>query len=82
MEKWQKHNKTSQTRVIRSAVSQQVTKRQQWTDTKAWQTQDINNTKFNDPQKKYRLEMISKIFLLKGSNQFHGANLTLSSDVD
>ena len=40
------------------ALSFQVTTRQQWTDTKAWQTQDINNT--NDPQKKYRLETVSK----------------------
>ena len=26
--------------------------------------------------------MVSKIFLLEGLNQFHSANLTLSSDVD
>ena len=44
------------------------------------QTQNINNT--NDPQKKYRLETVSKIILLEGLNRFHGANLTLSSDED
>ena len=44
--------------------------RQQWTDAKAWQTQDINNT--NDPQKKYRLVgMVSKNILLEGLNRFH-----------
>ena len=36
----------------------------------------------NDPQKKYRLGTISKKFLMEGLNQFHGANLTLSSEVD
>ena len=41
---------------------------------------DINNT--NDPQKKYRLGMVSKNILLEGLNRFHSANLTLSSDVD
>ena len=41
-----------------------------------------------DPQKKYRLGTVSKDILLEGFNQleglnqFHGANLTLSSDVD
>ena len=30
----------------------------------------------NDPQKKYRLGTVSKIILLEGLNQFHGANLT------
>ena len=34
---------------MRSVLFQQVTTRQQWTDAKAWQTQDINNT--NDSQK-------------------------------
>ena len=43
------------------------------------QTQDINNT--NDPQKKYHFWTVKNI-LLEGFNQFHGANLTLSSDVD
>ena len=50
------------------------------TNAKAWQTQEINNT--NDPKKKYSLETVSKIVLLEGLNQFHGANLTLISDVD
>ena len=27
----------------------------------------------NDPQKKYRLETVSKNILLEGLNQFHGA---------
>ena len=53
-EKWQKLNKTSQTRANRLALSQQVTTGQQWTDTKAWQTQGINKT--NDPQKSTALE--------------------------
>ena len=36
-------------------------------------TQDINNT--NDPQKKYRLGMVSKNILLEEFNQFYFANL-------
>ena len=36
----------------------------------------------NDPQKKYRLRIVSKNILQEGFNRFHGANLTLSSDVD
>ena len=36
----------------------------------------------NDPQKKYRLGTISKNILPQGLNQFHSANLTLSSEVD
>ena len=36
----------------------------------------------NGPQKKYCLGMVSKNILLEGLNRFHGANLTLSSDVD
>ena len=36
----------------------------------------------NDPQKKYRLGTVSKNILLEGSNKFHGANLSLDSDVD
>ena len=36
----------------------------------------------NDPQKKYRLQTVSKNILLEGLNWFHGASLTLSSDVD
>ena len=43
-----------------------MTTRQQNTDAKAWQTQDINNT--NDPQKKYRLRTFSKNILLKGNS--------------
>ena len=60
---------TSQTRAKRSALSQQVTTRQQWTDAEAWQTQDINKT--NDPQK-YCLGTVCKNILLEGLNRFHG----------
>ena len=35
----------------------------------------------NDPQKKYHLGMVSENILLECLNLFHGANLTLSSDV-
>ena len=35
----------------------------------------------NDPQRSTALEW-SVFFLLEGLNRFHGANLTLSSDVD
>ena len=35
-----------------------------WTDAKAWETQDTNNT--NDPQKKYGLGTVSKDILLEG----------------
>ena len=35
----------------------------------------------NDPQNKYRLGKVSKN-ILEGLNRFHGANLTLSLDVD
>ena len=52
---------------------------QQWTDAKAYQTQDIDNT--NDSQKKYHLGTVSKNILLAGLNGLHGANLTLSWDV-
>ena len=31
---------------------------------------------------KHRLGAVSKILLPEGFNQFHGANLTLNSDVD
>ena len=41
--------------------------------------ESMSNT--NDPQKKYRLGTVSKNSLLEGLNRFHGANLTLSSDV-
>ena len=69
--KWEsdKTQLNSQTRAKKSALSQQVITRQQWTDAKAWQTQDIDNT--NDPQKKYRLRTVGKNILLKGLNQFH-----------
>ena len=63
-----------------SGLSHQVTTGRQLTDAKAWETQDINNT--NDPQKKFYLGTVSKNILLEGLNWFHGANLTLSSDVD
>ena len=69
-----------QTRAKRSALFQQVTTMQQWTDAKAWQARDINNT--NDAQKKYRLGTVRKNILLEGLNRFHGGNLILSSDVD
>ena len=36
----------------------------------------------NDPHKKYTLETVSKNILLKGLNQFYGANLALNFDVD
>ena len=45
----------------------------------------ITNTRqknINDPQKKYRLGTVSKNILREGLNGFHGANLTLNSDVD
>ena len=48
--------------------------------TKAYQTQDSKN--INDPQKKSRLGTVRKNSLLEGLNRFHGANLTLNSDVD
>ena len=55
-------------RAHRSAFSQQVTTRQQWTAVKARQTQDRSNT--NDPQKKYRLNTVGKNILLEGLNHF------------
>ena len=70
------HNKTSQTRAKRSALSQQVATRQQWTDKTTWQKQK-SYTKETPPWNG-RL----KYFLLEGLNEFHGANLTFSSDVD
>ena len=48
------------------ALSKQVTRGLHWTDKKAWQTRNINNK--NDPQKKHRLGMVDKIFLLGGFN--------------
>ena len=47
-------------------LCQQVTTRLQWTDKRAWQTQNINDKK--DPQKKHRIGTVSKIFLLEGWN--------------
>ena len=41
-----------------------------------------HNKHKNDPQKKYRLGTVSKNILLECLNRFHGANLTLYSDVD
>ena len=46
---------------------------------KAQQKQDRNNIK--DPQKKHRLETVSKNILLEGLNQFYITSLTLSSAV-
>ena len=43
---------------------------EQWTDAKASETQDTN-----DPQKKYRLETVSKNILLEGLTGFHSPNL-------
>ena len=40
------------------------------------------NKNIKDPQKKYRLGTVSKIFYWRELNQFDGANLTLNSDVD
>ena len=65
---------------MRSALSQQVTPRQQCADAKAWQTQYINNTK--NPQKSTALGRSLKNILLEGLNQIHGTNLTLSLDVN
>ena len=57
-----------------------MTTRLQLTDKKAWQLWYINNK--NVPQKKHCLGTVSKkYFYLEGLNYFHGANLTLSSDV-
>ena len=36
----------------------------------------------NDPQNMYRIGTVSNNILPEGLNQFHGANLTLDSDVD
>ena len=64
-----------------SALSQQVTaSNNKQPRTVAQQPHNRNN--MNDLQKKYRLGTVSKNILLEGLNRFHGANLTLSSDVD
>ena len=49
--KWESGKNTN---ITNESLSQQATTRQQWTDAKAWQTQDINNT--NDPQISTTLE--------------------------
>ena len=36
----------------------------------------------NDPQKMYRIGTVRKNILLEGLNRFHGANITLNSDLD
>ena len=36
----------------------------------------------NYPKTKYRFGTVSNNIVLEGLNRFHGANLTLSSDVD
>ena len=74
MGKWPRYNKTSQTKVERSAPFQQVTTRYQQTDVHESITkQDRNNT--NDPQKMHRLGTVSKYtcILLEGLNWFNGA---------
>ena len=72
---WETDNvtiKTSQTRDMRSALSQQVTTRHQQKDVHENITkQDRNN--INDPQKKHRLGTFSKNILLEGLNRFNGA---------
>ena len=45
-------------------------------------TRNTRHKNTYDPQKKYHLWTVSKNILLEGLNQFHGANLTLDSDVD
>ena len=54
-----------------------MTTRQQWTDAKAWQTQDINN--IDDSQKKYRPGTVSKIFIGGPKPAPQRANLTLKA---
>ena len=72
MGKYQRHNKTSQTRAKRSALSPQVTTRHQQTDVHEIITkQDRYN--INDPQRKYRLGMVSKNILPEGLNRLNGA---------
>ena len=43
---------------------------------------NIKQKNINDSQKKYRLGTVSNNILLDGLNPFHGAKLTLYSDVD
>ena len=76
MGKWQRHNKTSQTRAKRSALSQQLTTMHQQTDVHESITkQDRNN--INNPHKKHRLGTVSKNTLLEGSNRFFQTNYRL-----
>ena len=77
---WESNTNTINITNKSQEVSHFLGDHQQWTDTKAWETQDTKNT--NDPQKKYRLGTVSKNILLESLTQFHSANLTLSSDVD
>ena len=72
--KWESNKITiniRKTRAKRLALSLPLTTGQHWTEVKAWQTQNINNT--NDPQKKYHLGTVSKNILLEGLNRFHCA---------
>ena len=57
-----------------------MTTRQQWTDAKARQTQDTNNT--NYPQKKHCPGTVSKIFYWRAQQVSQRANLIPSSDMD
>ena len=80
------HGKVTKTQLNITNVSQEVSSfttgdhKAAMNRQKKHDTQNRNNT--NDPQKKYRLRTVSKNSLLEGLNRFHGANLTLSSDVD
>ena len=61
MGNWQRHNKTSRTREPRSqSFPQQVTTRLQVIDKTVWQRQTRNKNNIKDPQKKHRLETVSK----------------------
>ena len=68
---WESNKNTKKilpTRAKRSAFSQQVTTRHQWTCAKALETQDTKIT--NDPQKRYRLGTVSKIFYWRALTSF------------
>ena len=58
---YQCHNKTSQTRAKRSALSQQVTTRYQQTDEHESTTKPDRNN-INNSRKKHHLGTVSKIF--------------------
>ena len=62
MGKWQTHSQTPQTRAKRSALSQQVTTKHTQTDTHKDTANTRQNKNIKDPQKKYRLETVSKIY--------------------